>query len=78
MSAWRELPPLAEEATMTGTTPVGERADRETHTSADRPARRTAPPVDPLVDALHEDVAAVLRGMVEIKRLADFLEAALR
>ena len=34
-------------------------------------------PLDPLVDAIYEDAAAVTRGLVEIRRLVEHLQAGL-
>jgi hypothetical protein len=34
-------------------------------------------PIDPLIDSLYEDVAAVARGLVEIRRLVEHLQAGL-
>ena len=36
-----------------------------------------AGPVDPLLDAIFEDAAAVGRGLVEIRRLVEHLQAGL-
>jgi hypothetical protein len=34
-------------------------------------------PLDPLVDSIYEDASAVARGLVEIRRLAERLQAGL-
>jgi hypothetical protein len=70
--------PPAQESTMTGTMmPIGDWSDHEP-TSADERAGAAGNRVDAVLDSLYDDVAAVTRGLVEIKRLADHLEATLR
>lgn len=62
---------------MTGTMMrIGEWSDHEA-TSPDERARAAGLQADPVVDSLYDDVEAVTRGLVEIKRLADHLEATL-
>jgi hypothetical protein len=63
---------------MTGTMmPIGDWSDLEP-TSPDERARAADNRADSVIDSLYDDVAAVTRGLVEIKRLADHLEATLR
>jgi hypothetical protein len=63
---------------MTGTMmPIGDWSDHEP-TFPDERAGAAGQRADAVLDSLGDDVAAVTRGLVEIKRLADHLEATLR
>ena len=63
---------------MTGTTmPIGEWPDEDLYAYPDERGAPAGQPVDPLLDSIYEDIAAVTRGLVEIRRLADYLGAEL-